>query len=142
MALNAIQLFGSYDVACTCVTCGVAIVMPEDYQARRRNDKVPFFCLNGHKQYFSGKTNEDILRASLVGEVARREKIQLFLDTERKSHQKTYTTLRQTSGKLRAVKERIKNGVCPCCRRSFSNLHRHMSTQHPGFNAEPKAEHE
>lgn len=26
---------------------------------------------------------------------------------------------------------RVSNGVCPCCRRSFGNLARHMKTKHP-----------
>jgi hypothetical protein len=29
---------------------------------------------------------------------------------------------------------RIKHGVCPCCNRTFLNLQRHMTTQHPSFN--------
>ena len=42
-------------------------------------------------------------------------------------------------GKLRAQSERIKNGVCPCCKRHFTNLERHMHTKHPEFAAtEPK----
>ncbi len=26
---------------------------------------------------------------------------------------------------------RVKNGVCPCCNRTFQNLHRHMKIKHP-----------
>lgn len=29
---------------------------------------------------------------------------------------------------------RIRNGVCPCCNRSFKDVHRHMKSQHPEFN--------
>lgn len=28
---------------------------------------------------------------------------------------------------------RIAAGVCPCCRRSFTDLARHMSSQHPDY---------
>lgn len=31
------------------------------------------------------------------------------------------------------IKNRIANGVCPCCNRSFVDLHRHMETKHPGY---------
>lgn len=34
------------------------------------------------------------------------------------------------------LKNRVANGVCPCCNRTFANLQRHMSTKHKGFIAE------
>ena len=34
-------------------------------------------------------------------------------------------------GALVRQKNRIKNGVCPCCNRHFANLERHMKSQHP-----------
>lgn len=30
--------------------------------------------------------------------------------------------------------KRIANGCCPCCRRNFKNLQRHISAKHPEFN--------
>jgi DNA-binding XRE family transcriptional regulator len=33
------------------------------------------------------------------------------------------------------IRDRVKNGVCPCCNRTFENLARHMSTQHPDFGS-------
>jgi hypothetical protein len=34
------------------------------------------------------------------------------------------------------LKQRVANGVCPCCHRSFVNLHRHMAGQHPDYTKE------
>lgn len=34
------------------------------------------------------------------------------------------------------MKHRVKNGVCPCCTRTFENLSRHMRDKHPDFGAE------
>lgn len=31
------------------------------------------------------------------------------------------------------TKNRIAHGVCPCCRRNFDNLRRHMQTKHPRY---------
>lgn len=31
------------------------------------------------------------------------------------------------------VRDRVKNGVCPCCNRTFENLARHMKTKHPDY---------
>jgi len=42
-------------------------------------------------------------------------------------------------GALVSTQRRVKNGVCPCCKRSFACLAAHMKTKHPGF-AMPGAE--
>lgn len=36
---------------------------------------------------------------------------------------------------LKRHKARIKNGVCPCCQRSFVALARHMKAKHPEYTA-------
>ena len=36
-------------------------------------------------------------------------------------------------GHLTRTKNRVKNGVCPCCKRSFENLRQHMETKHPEY---------
>lgn len=36
-------------------------------------------------------------------------------------------------GQLVRTKKAIANGVCPCCRRYFKDLHRHMLGQHPDY---------
>ena len=33
------------------------------------------------------------------------------------------------------IQNRIANGVCPCCQRSFKNLHRHMQNKHPDYSS-------
>ena len=37
---------------------------------------------------------------------------------------------------LKRHKTRAKNGVCPCCKRTFKQLARHMKSKHPEFAAE------
>lgn len=34
------------------------------------------------------------------------------------------------------IKNRVANGVCPCCKRSFVELARHMATKHPEYAPE------
>lgn len=36
-------------------------------------------------------------------------------------------------GQLTKLKRRVSNGVCPCCNRSFADLHRHMTEKHPDY---------
>lgn len=40
------------------------------------------------------------------------------------------------AGRVRLVRERerVANGVCPCCNRSFVALRRHIASQHPGYD--------
>lgn len=42
-------------------------------------------------------------------------------------------------GQVTKIKNRVGNGVCPCCTRHFDNLHQHMQDQHPDWapDAEP-----
>ena len=41
--------------------------------------------------------------------------------------------VRAEKGAKTKLKNRIANGVCPCCTRSFQNLQRHIETKHPEF---------
>lgn len=43
-------------------------------------------------------------------------------------------------GQVTKLKKRIAGGACPCCKRSFQNLHRHMTTKHPDFSASTTTE--
>jgi hypothetical protein len=43
-------------------------------------------------------------------------------------------------GQVTKIKRRVANGVCPCCKRTFSDLARHMAGQHPDYAAAPESE--
>jgi len=70
------------------------------------------------------------------------EKLRKQLDEERRRHSQTQMELMAAEQQVTAIKKekyrlqkRIKNGVCPCCHRSFVQLSRHMASKHPGFDA-------
>lgn len=42
-----------------------------------------------------------------------------------------------TKGVVTRTRNRIANGVCPCCDRSFTNLQRHMASKHPDYAHAP-----
>lgn len=56
------------------------------------------------------------------------------LAAERGRHDQTRASLVAQKGVTTRMKNRIKNGVCPCCHRHFANLNRHMETKHPNFD--------
>ena len=41
-----------------------------------------------------------------------------------------------TRGHMTRIKKRVGNGVCPCCKRTFRDLARHMTGKHPTWNKE------
>lgn len=106
----------------TCCSCGVLFALEEHYQAARRRDHAWWYCPNGHSQHYSGKTDKE--RAE---EAERRAaNAEENLRAERAAHAVTKASLTKTS-------KRLANGVCPCCKRSFVNLRRHMAGQHPNY---------
>jgi hypothetical protein len=60
--------------------------------------------------------------------------VEAAIDRERKSHA-------ATKGHLTRTKKRAASGVCPCCRRSFKQLRRHMQNKHPVYLAEQGIDH-
>ena len=85
-----------------------------------------FYCPAGHRQYYAGKTEEEKLRRKLAQ-----------TQSDLKAEQGRVAILKEQRDKVKRshmrMRERVKNGVCPCCTRSFDNLARHMKTKHPEF---------
>lgn len=111
--------------ALTCSECGIRFAMPEWYVTTRRNEGGIFNCPNGHRQQFIEP-----------------EVVKLRRELEEKSRALTASkceTLRERQEREKAERKlkRVKNGVCPCCNRSFQNLARHMKTKHPEAKGKP-----
>lgn len=122
-----------------CVRCKCDIWLPEAlYEAAQAGrGRVAFFCSYGHSQVFiEGETEEQKLRRErdrLAQRIAERD------DEIRHQRERAKAAERRASaarGQVTKIKNRVGKGVCPCCNRSFANLHRHMATEHPAFIAE------
>jgi DNA-binding XRE family transcriptional regulator len=108
-----------------CCTCGVVFGMSEDFIKRRREDHKTFYCPAGHGQNYTGLSEATKLRTEL-------ERKEQMLEAE---HARTMKMERERNEIQRAhtkMRQRIVNGVCPCCNRTFQNLLRHMQTEHAG----------
>lgn len=100
--------------------------MTTDFQQRRRNDHAFFYCPAGHGQYYAGKSETDKLRRKLSSVQDKLEVESgraLLLTRQRDTISKSYLRMR----------DRVKNGVCPCCNRQFKNLLQHMRSKHSSF---------
>ncbi len=51
---------------------------------------------------------------------------------KRKTEQLAHQVRAQKAAKTK-LKNRIKHGVCPCCKRTFQNIAKHIATKHPGY---------
>ncbi len=111
-----------------CCACGVLFAMDAEFRRQRQRDHRLLYCPAGHQQHYTGQPTEQQLRQRaerLEQQLASRDE---DLRAERVSHA-------ATKGQLTRVRKRVGNGVCPCCNRTFQQLSRHMSTQHPEYAA-------
>lgn len=107
-----------------CCTCGLTFAVPESFERALRDKHQGFHCPNGHPLVFNAKNEAEKLRDELAKEKQRRE----MAEREAGMEARRAVTAEQ---ELARVTKRVKNGVCPCCNRTFQNLARHMKTKHP-----------
>lgn len=122
-----------------CCNCHVPFAMTRDTYNRRREDHKTFYCPNGHPQVYTGKSElqrarEEIDRQKRTIEWERERTKQARDERDRKEYER-----RAAVGQVTKIKKRIGRGVCPCCNRTFENLARHMSNQHPEYTEAPDA---
>ena len=112
-----------------CASCAIDFGIGQDFQRRRREDHERFYCPNGHENVYPQESEAERLRRELErqrvranGEEARRR----LAERQRAA----------AKGQVTRIKNRVSNGVCPCCKRTFQNLGRHMAGQHPDYTQE------
>jgi len=134
---TVIQLSETYVSAGPCWNCGVTIVMPEHMYNTRRNDHQSFYCVNGHSGAFKGKSEAErkleAAEQSLANQKARLEWAEAEAKRAKEAQAAAERKASAAKGEVTKIKNRVGNGVCPCCNRTFQNLMRHMKTKHPKF---------
>lgn len=124
----------------TCSECGILFGMPDWYVQERREDHRSFFCPNRHSQYFPAKSEAEQAkeRAEQLSRELAWANTRALRAREEADHQRRRVSA--AKGRETKLKRRIANGVCPCCQRTFKDLSRHMSGQHPDYVAALTAE--
>lgn len=118
--------------AVTCYKCGVLFAIPDNLMRRLRDTGDSFYCPSGHGQCFT-KTTAQRLEAEKKARLDERDRWQTRLNAARDQADATERSNRALRGVNTRMKRRIAAGVCPCCRRTFQDVARHMAGQHPGF---------
>lgn len=110
-----------------CCKCGTVFAFAEELRQKcLDNHARQFYCPNGHPQHYIGDTKAERLERELKWARSTRD---------RNARERDHAEARRR-GQLAAntrLKKRVANGVCPCCKRTFKDLHRHMAGQHPDF---------
>ena len=107
-------------ITCCYASCGFLFAVPYGWETSRREDHSQWYCPNGHSQHFPGATEKELALRQLA--------------RERAEHDQTKADRDSVKRRLKYLRSRVKNGVCPCCKRTFQNLQRHMQTKHPAFS--------
>jgi len=111
-------------VVMTC-WCGTAHGVPEelhDFQIRQHRDgrtPVDIYCPLGHAHVPAGKSKWAIERDAREAAESRATSLA--------------DQLAAANREAKRLAKRAKQGVCPCCHRSFVNVKRHMDSQHPEY---------
>lgn len=116
-----------------CCECGINFAVNDTVYTQWRQDSNKwFYCPNGHRQHYSeGEVQR--LRKQLAQAEHDRDWHKTNAANEREAREKTARSLRAVKAAKSRIVNRVKNGVCPCCHRSFENLRRHMETKHKGM---------
>lgn len=129
----------------TCYSCGIPYGIPEQlYQSalKYKGDKPggwSLCCPMGHTWHYCGETEiEKQTRLRQSAERRATAERDLREDTERRLRSQKSATTRARNQRDRE-RRMVSNGVCPCCRRTFKQLARHMKSQHPEYG--PIGEH-
>ena len=116
----------------SCCVCGTRFAVDKVIMENRRNRAGSIYCPNGHcigwKESAADRVRKE-LTAQLEAERRKRESAE-------RGESFAINAKNAAERKHKQLEKRVKNGVCPCCHRSFLNVHRHIKTKHPDFAAE------
>lgn len=120
----------------TCAGCGTSFAVPYNLYRCFKEDGASLRCPNASCPWPSFSIHETKamrLEKELAAErerATRAHQAREWAEKQLSATKGQVTKLRNEAAKAHA---RIANGVCPCCKRSFQNLRRHMTTKHPEY---------
>lgn len=115
-----------------CPVCYIQYAAPEAMFKKMQSTGGTWFCPNGHNLVFSENTIEK-LEKRLKDAAEQSEYYSKRISSLHNQLTDKNNAIRAEKAAKTRLKNRIKNGVCPCCNRSFHNVARHMETMHPDF---------
>lgn len=118
--------------------CGTPFAAPSALVKRcRESDQYKLYCPSGHVNVWR-ETEVKRLRKKSDADA---KSILYWQERARAEEAATVAEKRRhaaTKGVLTKTRKRVGNGICPCCRREFQNLKRHMKSKHPEYKDDEK----
>jgi hypothetical protein len=130
-------------VVTTC-WCGMRHAVPEelrDFQLRQHrngSEITAIYCPLGHGHVPSGKGEAARLAEQLEQERAKVQRQKDFAARMIAERDQAEASARSYKGAATKARKRAAAAVCPCCKRSFVQLRRHLATKHPDYDPEAK----
>lgn len=118
--------------------CDALVIMPATMMQEFRDNHNRWYCYRGHPRCFLGESEEEKLKDQLAAKEKQLQREIKRKEWAQQAEKKAEYQRRAAKGLLTKARNRIKNGVCPCCNRTFKNLARHMEGQHPAWGQEEK----
>lgn len=109
-----------------CANCGITFGVPRRFESDRRTDHKSFFCPSGHSNYYPGKSDEERLRERV-------EQLERARDNALARANEAQLEIRARKGVATKLRKKLAHGECPCCRKTFKTLAKHMAAKHPGY---------
>ncbi len=117
----------------SCGQCGGCYAVDEHYRATKEANGGFWTCPYCACSWGYGDSAVKRAERALAQERARHDQTRADRDYQREVRKKAERReIAQKAAKTR-IKNRIANGVCPCCKRHFANLGSHMKGKHPEF---------
>lgn len=120
--------FGTYAELATiiCGECGGTYAVSERYRKQKAEEGGSWNCPYCRTSWGYVTSALERVQKELARAEAKAQRMSDEAETAeaRRRSQKAATT---------RLKKRAAAGLCPCCNRHFTNLHRHMKTQHPKY---------
>jgi hypothetical protein len=124
-----------------CGECGGTYAINERYREKKAQDGGIWNCPYCRVGWGYANNNENAkLKKELELERKRKEWAQQDAKRERENREAAEHQARAQKAAKTRLRNRIKNGVCPCCTRHFENLQAHIATKHPDFVKQPTKE--
>lgn len=115
-----------------CCKCGTYFGLERNHYDRlvKEGGKMGFYCSNGHVQHFMEGEADKLRRERdrLQQQIAQKDDEITWQREQRHMVERQVTAAK---GQITKLRKRANAGVCPCCNRTFSNMARHMKTEHP-----------
>ena len=122
----------------SCCVCGIEFAVPLWWLKKRREERLEFYCPNGHSLSLN-----DTLRANLARAEAKRAEAEAFRVAAERARDEAQRQAKAARTRAKKERERCAASLCPVpgCHRSFATerLRRHLATKHPHWKPGPEA---